>query len=241
MPNRVISVVQIKGGSAKTTLAINLGAAISNLGLNVSFIDADPQGSSASWAELGRLPFDVALIPGPSHWDRYFAECRADVAVIDTPGRSGTAFNAAVAASDVMLVPCAGSSLDLLATERTLVRINKLVRARSPKPTIMLVPTRVDPRTDEGQQIVEELRGFGFPVATAMSYDTNYVRAFSTGVSVDRLAPGGRADREMRAIAKAALGALDVSTAVSCGRAGGGRHTSAPAHPLAARLPRTAA
>ena len=48
----VISIVNEKGGSGKTTLAVNLAARLSEDGDNVLLIDADPQRSTEVFSDI---------------------------------------------------------------------------------------------------------------------------------------------------------------------------------------------
>ena len=46
---KVISVLNQKGGVGKTTISVNLSAALHDKGYSVLLVDADPQGSSLDW------------------------------------------------------------------------------------------------------------------------------------------------------------------------------------------------
>jgi hypothetical protein len=49
-------------------------------------------------------------------------------------------------------------------------------------PRLILVPNRVDRRTLEGQQLVDELTAFGEHVSSPIGYRTAFIRAFSSGL-----------------------------------------------------------
>ena len=59
---RKIVVMNSKGGSGKTTIAINLAATLAAEGGKPALLDLDPQGSSTRW--LGQRPADRPVITG---------------------------------------------------------------------------------------------------------------------------------------------------------------------------------
>jgi chromosome partitioning protein len=61
---KAIAVTNYKGGSAKTTTAVNLAAALGELGLSVLVVDIDPQASATAWlgaVDPGRHILDAYL------------------------------------------------------------------------------------------------------------------------------------------------------------------------------------
>src|SRR4029077_4530009 len=113
---KVISLICQKGGTAKTTDAINLAVEAVADGLEVVVIDLDPQVSACDWKDIrgDRAPL-VAATPVP-HLDRTLraaANNRADLVIIDTAGRTSEAASAAARAADLILVPLQPSLIDL--------------------------------------------------------------------------------------------------------------------------------
>jgi chromosome partitioning protein len=199
--SQIITFAQRKGGVGKTTLAVSAAAELCRRGKDVALIDSDPQLSACQWAELGNLRFpvrDVILTDQPvAMWVQDIRRTRADHVVIDT-APNDRALGAAIALSHLILIPCTPSGLDLEATVRTLEIIDSVRSQREVPVNVVLVPNRVDARTLEGRQLVDELNAFGEPVAPSIGNRTAFVRAFSTGQSVCDFAPGQQAHHELQ-------------------------------------------
>jgi len=186
---RVISIAQRKGGVGKTTLAVCVAAELKARGRDVALIDSDPQCSASRWAEPGNLDFPVyEIVLGEESvvaWAKAVQQIEADLIVIDT-APNDRSLGAACAISDLVLVPSTPSGLDLDATIRTL-EIVDAVRVRPHGiPRLALVPNRVDRRTLEGQQLVDELTAFGEQVSLPIGDRAAFIRAFSTGYPVSK-------------------------------------------------------
>ncbi|MGB7101984.1 MAG: ParA family protein [Xanthobacteraceae bacterium] len=184
---RVISIAQRKGGVGKTTLAVCVAGELKARGYDVALLDSDPQGSAGRWAELGNLGFPVSeLVLGEQSvvtWAKEVQRVKADCVVIDT-APNDRSLGAACAISDLVLVPCTPSGLDLEATVRTLEIVDALRVRPDGVPRLILVPNRVDRRTLEGRQLVDELTAFGEHVSLPIGYRTAFIRAFSSGFAV---------------------------------------------------------
>jgi chromosome partitioning protein len=198
---RIITFAQRKDGIGKTTLAVAVAAELGRRGNDCALVDSDPLRSASEWAKLGNLAFPVyEIVLGEEPVGAWVAEVRrvlADYVVIDT-APNDRALGASIAVSDLILIPCTPSGLDLQATVRTLEIIENVRARRREAVHVVLVPNRVDLRTLAGQQLEEELVAFGEPVAAAIGDRTAFVRAFASGQSVGDLVPGQAADREIR-------------------------------------------
>jgi chromosome partitioning protein len=199
----IVAVAQRKGGVGKTTLAVSIAAELSARANLVALVDTDPQRSASEWARPGLLGFPVYAMDfresDVGGWARSVRSIGADYLIIDT-APAGRAVGASVAISDILMVPCTPSGLDLESTGQTLAIVGAVRERRAARLAVILVPNRVDSRTLEGRQIIDELASFGETVGPPIGNRAAFVRAFSSGCSVADLAPGEAGDLEIRAL-----------------------------------------
>lgn len=198
---RIVAVAGQKGGSGKSTVAINVASELRARGARVLLVDADHQGTAVTWAGIAAdagadEPVTVAMGDNlraqlPTHAEGY------DWAIIDCPGRGGKRQIAAMAIADVVLLPCGPSPADAWALSET---VDDLARVRELRPELRaaMVTNKAD-RTAIGASSREAAASLGVPALTATLGDRAAFReALAAGRGVTRYASGSVAANEVR-------------------------------------------
>lgn len=113
---KIISFLNPKGGSGKTTAVINVATALAKQGYHLAVVDTDPQMSLTNWSRAGNSAFDVYT--AASEKDVY--SIRKDLSnyqmvVVDGAGSLSVITSAAVMVSDLVIIPVTPSPLDFSA------------------------------------------------------------------------------------------------------------------------------
>lgn len=208
-PASVIAVANLKGGCGKSTVAVNLACELASNGESVLLLDNDSQGTASHWIAQGRLPIRGESMPLENGEDgerlvRAVAAARERYVVLDAPAHVGAATQAAGRIADLVLIPVTASGIDLVATQAVvnLIREARAVR-RSGGPSCLIVPSKIDRRTDAGRQIWEQLRQFGEPVGPAVHQRAAFADAFSAGQWIGDYAPQSAAHYDISSLAVA--------------------------------------
>ena len=193
----LITIAQQKGGSGKTTMAVNLAVAFASAGKSVAVMDTDPQGSAGRWfmtrmehRDNPGLEFSTASAWGVTYETRKLADAH-DIVIIDTPPKADSDLRPALRASDLVLVPVATSHVDLWAVETVLY-----LAERERKPALMVM-TRARPGTRLAADVAEKAAELDAAVAgAALANRVVYADTLGHGQSVLE-APKGPAHAEV--------------------------------------------
>ena len=198
MQMAILVIANLKGGSGKTTMAVNLASA-----LPAGLIDADPQQSAR--AVLGDAVASLPLADrrGISAWvARIRSKATEGHVLIDLPPSLGEVTQAAMLLADLCLIPVSPSALDLRAAAQCLDLWKAAKASRHAEPPCLLVPVRVDKRTRPGREIAAALKALGQPVAPSLGSRADFVLSAAAGEPVIEFAPRSIAAAEVKALAK---------------------------------------
>jgi len=219
---KTLSVISRKGGAGKTTIAVNLAIAAHLAGHKTMIADIDPQ-RSASDSLRGRLTDGPTLMEssaGKLFLHRSTAQHdRYAYLFIDTPVAPDADVAVAVNCSDVCILVCRPTFLDIASVARSADAVRRLGKAG-------LIVLNQAPAKRLGEEpmavikAVEALRFCGLPVApiglrSRAAFQTSIAHGLSAmewnaqdaaGQEVSRLwshletvAPSGRGDLQIRA------------------------------------------
>lgn len=210
----IVSFLNQKGGSGKTTLAIHLATVLAERG-KVLLVDADPQGSALDWkaqraADSG---FPVVGLPKPTlHLEVAVLAESCDWVLIDGPPRASALTRSAVAASDLVLIPVQPSPFDLWAARDVLDILEECSTLR-PDLQARFVVNRLFVRTRLGAEVRGTLADL--PVGalrTEIRNRTDYAKAVREGRTAIETAPGSAAANDFRALADEIQGIVEESS-----------------------------
>lgn len=164
----IISILNQKGGSGKTTLAVNLTRYFTkHTHRRVLLVDSDPQGSARTWHEKsdGNLLRMVAL-DRPNILKKGIHDIREDYnfIIIDGVPQISAMTCAAIQCSDLVLIPVQPSYYDIWATADTVQLVKEYQESFRENLKAFFVISRKIVNTNIGKEVAGELEKYGIPI-----------------------------------------------------------------------------
>jgi chromosome partitioning protein len=199
----IIAVVNQKGGAGKTTIAVNLSAALAAEGKRILLIDADPQQTAQDWAAIRQTapPFRVVGLAKPVlHRDVPQLATDYHFVIIDGAPRNYEVARSAVAAADMVLIPVQPSGADFWASRETVNLVKEMQGFKDTQKSAFVVSRKIG-RTTLGRDIAEALAEFEVPILRAATMQrVIYAETLTAGSTVIEQQPHGPAAHEICAI-----------------------------------------
>ena len=172
----VVSILSQKGGTGKSTLALNLAAAFAVQGQSVLLFDSDSQASCRVWASRSGPEGPPGIDVRELQEDAVFAEVRAGAAdhdwvVIDGPPRLTSIIADAIRVADLVVIPATPGPFDLWACPQLVAAVKASQTANGGRPTATFVVTADKPGTLLSRHIDESLAAYGLPVMVSRTTD----------------------------------------------------------------------
>jgi len=206
-----IAVANQKGGTGKTTLAVNLAAGLHRRGTTV-LLDADPQGSATNWARVGGADDDLPPVRGLDAAEVGSAMGQAAgsyryVLVDCPPHLQSDTLRRVVEWVDLVLIPVQPSPLDLWASVDMAAAVVG-TRVRNPRLRAYMVLNQLDSRNALSGAMHQALAEFDVPaLANGLTRRAAFRSAALEGRSVYGLGSrGASAVQDLEAIIKEITG-----------------------------------
>lgn len=204
---KIVVIGNEKGGTGKTTLAVNLAVMRTLAGKDTLLIDTDQQQSAGSWTQLrDETQKDQASVPCLFKTGKALgfeiakmAE-RFDTVIVDAGGRIGEELQYAVAVCNTLVVPVKPSAFDLWSMSNMDGMLRRLEEKSGEKVPSLIVLNQVKGRAEnnpEAQEVLNVLRtefAERFKLYEQTIGDrVAYPRAAKDGLAVVEL-PGSKTD-----------------------------------------------
>ena len=190
-----IVVLNPKGGSGKTTIAINLASYYALQGERPTLMDFDPQASAARWArkrQASQAPIHlINAYEKDSRVTRAFQLRVPDETgrvIIDTPAAiDATEMPELTANADKILVPVLPSDIDIHACARCITSLLLVAKVRRTDNRLAIIANRVRRNTRMYQSLTRFLGTLDIPIVATIRDSQNYARGAELGLGIHEM------------------------------------------------------
>ena len=179
----LISMVSAKGGVGKSTITVHLAGYLARLGRKVALIDADPQMHSSAWLRQACPSVNVFTLQTADEVLEEIPRLRAqyDDILIDCPGGLSDLPRTVLFISDLMVLPCGPTFLDLSGAQGS-IRVARQVQAmRSEGLEIVLIPNKIQKNKRLSQEFLETAKSLELRMTSGLRLLQAYADAPGQG------------------------------------------------------------
>ncbi len=212
----VITILNPKGGSGKSTLSTNLARALQKgkkgKRNEVLLIDCDRQGTSLDWSEKGDETLDLPEVIGLTNANLLGKGIHSlmpeyDHIVVDGSAKMDADLtNKIVGFSDLVLMPVRPSAADIWGVFPLVEMVKKSQLTKKGKPLAAFVVSQQIRSTNLAKSIKQAVEGYGIPVLKSrLTMLVSYTEAMALGSTVLDYDPSGSASIEIESLKKEVL------------------------------------
>jgi chromosome partitioning protein len=190
----IVALSNSKGGVGKSTLAVHLAVYLKEQGADVILADADVQGSSSVWLHEAMPHLPVARLQTPDEILERVPGLRqnCDFLVVDGPAGLSEVTRAILLMTDLAVLPCGPSVLDLRAANEAIRVVRQAQSIRHGPPQAVLVPNKLQVQYRLSREFLETARSLEIPSTSGLRLRQAFADAAGQGTVVWRLGPRGQ-------------------------------------------------
>ena len=173
---KILAFTNQKGGAGKSTGAVHAADWFTQKGYSALLVDADGQQSSSGWLKELGLPCKVLNDPEALFDELPKLSGQYDVVIVDGPGNASEVTKAVLIRSNLVLIPCRDSMIDLASTGKIVQFVRQAKEIRGGQPTAAVYLNAVKDNTVLLREAQEALRSGILPLLDTVLPDRQCIK-----------------------------------------------------------------